>query len=135
MRTLMTQMRLRRVLRVHDELLERLQAEVGGPDAQAAAQAGSRRLLELLRGVRSAWEVDVAEASGADLALLDAHVRRSLRSLEAAAAALGRPRQRDWLGRQFRETALPLLLCLRGLEDVSEPALGGAVGPVLARSA
>ncbi|HEX6548134.1 MAG TPA: hypothetical protein VF134_05275 [Candidatus Dormibacteraeota bacterium] len=138
MRTLMTQMRLRRVLRVHDELLERLESAPRSPEAVAAAQAGSLRLLGLIGGVRAAWQDDLAGAptDRVDLELLDAHVRRGLKALEGSAAALGRPGELDWLGRQFRATAVPLLLFLRGLEDASAGALGSLVGPAaLPRSA
>lgn len=129
-------MRLRRLIRQHGVLIERLALEQG--DAEAAA-AVERRLRALLADVRAAWSADLGVAAGelnGELPLLDGHVRRSLKALEAAIVVLGRPgAQLGWLSDQFRGTAVPLLLFLRGLEETPAELLGAWAAPSLAQSA
>ena len=62
MRTLQTQMRVRRALRVEAEYQRRLYAEGPSPDL---ARASAARLLQVLRDVRAAWS---QESAGTDLA-------------------------------------------------------------------
>ena len=140
MRTLATEMRLRRLIRQHAGLVERLRTDRGDPEAAAAVEM---RLRALLRDVGTAWAADLGAATAADAtagpvepALLDGHVRRSLKALEAAVVELGRPgTQLDWLAQRFRATAVPLLLFLRGLEETPAELLGAWAAPSLAESA
>jgi hypothetical protein len=138
MRTLRTEMRLRRLIRQHAVLIERLASERGDPEAAAAAE---RRLRGLLADVRAAWSADLGAAAARDmhgeLPLLDGHVSRSLKTLEAAIVVLGsRPGlQLEWLAERFRATAVPLLLFLRGLEETPAELLGAWAAPSLAQSA
>ena len=130
MRTLQTQMRLRRVLRVQAEYQRRLLQENGSGQL---AQAASARLLQLLRDVRAGW---AHETAGVELTGLRAHVSRSLSAMEAAAAGLARPgADVAALGERFREAGVPLVFFLRGLDDSSEPVLAELGGPALQRSA
>jgi hypothetical protein len=118
MRTLETQMRLRRVIREHQDLAGRL-AEAPA-DAELAA-AARHRLAGLIGGLKESWSRESgAEAPDA----VRRHVVRSLSGLEAIAARLGL--NGTVSGRQladFEEAALPLLFLLRGLE-AAEPAIG-----------
>jgi hypothetical protein len=130
MRTLQTQMRLRRVLRVEAQYQQRLQAE--GKPAELAGAASSR-LLQLLRDVRAAW---AQESAGSELGGLRTHLSRSLSAMEAAAAGLERPgADLSDLDQRFRDAGLPLVFFLRGLDDSSEPLLAELAGARLARSA
>jgi len=114
MRTLATQMRVRRLIRVHAEYLERLAAAPA--DGELAQQARSR-LLQLTADVRRSWRADRA-AGGKGLEVLDRHVERTLRALESVIAELARPAaDRIWLHERFQDAAVPLLLVLRGLEE------------------
>lgn len=130
MRTLQSQMRARRALRLEAEYLRRLAAEGAGPDLARSAAA---RLLHVLQDVRAAWN---QESAGADLAGLRGHVSRSLSVMEAAAAGLERPgADLADLSAQFRDAGVPLVFFLRGLDDSSEPVLAELTGSVLQRSA
>ena len=133
MRTLQTQVRLRRLLRVQAEYERRLVEEAGG---RQLAEAASGRLLQLLRDVRASW---AQESAGLELPGLRGHVTRSLATMEAAAAGLARPgADVGSLGERFREVGLPLVFFLRGMEDADEAALielGGSGRPALQRSA
>lgn len=134
MRTLGTQVRLRRLIRQHGVLLERWSAEPGDLEVRAAT---AQRLSALIADVRQAWSADLAAARPtAELAVFDGHVRRSLKGMEAAALEMRRsPAGIEWLRGQFRAAAVPLLLFLRGLEDTPEDLLEGWLAPGLARSA
>lgn len=120
MRTLTTQFRLKRLIRLQGELVARLQA----PDVDPRlGRAVSRRLLEAVRDVRGAWAADLA-ATGAELGSLRRHVSRSLSALEASVAGLERPgADRVGLSAEFHDVAGPLLFFLRGLEDTGDEAL------------
>jgi hypothetical protein len=112
MRTLATQMRLRRLLRVQAEYQQRLLTE--GPAGPLGA-AASTRLLQLLQDVRATW---ARESQGVDLAGLRSHVQRSLAAMEAAAAALAHPgADVSRLGADLRDAGVPLVFFLRGLDD------------------
>lgn len=129
MRTLATQVRVKRLLRVQAELAVRLSQ----PEADLRlARAASRRLLEVLGDVRLAWEGDRAGGRPGDgLAELERHVSRSLATLEAAAARHARPGEYvARLSAEFRETAVPLLFFLRGVEDTSDQALAAWLAPL-----
>ena len=135
MRTLATQVRLRRLIRVHGEYMERLTA---APSDGELAQLARARLTQLSEDVRRAWLSDLAAAEPApEQALLDRHVRRSLKAIDSLLAELTRPAgDRDWLRERFQEAAVPLVLFLRGLEDAPAELLGEWLAPRrLARSA
>jgi len=130
MRTLQTQMRVRRALRVEAEYQRRLYAEGPSPDL---ARAGAARLLQVLRDVRAAWS---QESAGTDLAGLRGHVSRCLSAMEAAAAGLERPgADLADVSARFRDAGVPLVFFLRGLEDSSDPVLAELTGTALKRSA
>jgi hypothetical protein len=130
MRTLQTQMRVRRALRVEAEYRRRLQAEGQESDLRGAASA---RLLQVLRDVRAAW---AQESAGAELAGLRSHVSRWLSAMEAAAAGLEQPgADSAGLSARFWDAGVPLVFFLRGLDDSSGPVLAELAGPVLERSA
>jgi hypothetical protein len=123
MRTLATQMRLRRLLRVQAEYQERLLIE--GPAGPLAA-AASARLLQLLHDVRATW---ARESQGVDLSGLRPHVQRTLAALEAAAAALAHPgADASRLGADLRDAGVPLVFFLRGLDDSGDPVLAELAG-------
>jgi hypothetical protein len=137
MRTLGTQVRLRRLLRQHGEAVDRLRSAPGDLEFAAGAR---RRLVDLVTDVRDAWAADAAAGGvpAAELPVFDSHVRRSLRALEATVAEYGRAPSDErlrWLAGQFHATAVPLLLFLRGLEETPENLLEGWLAPVLAKSA
>lgn len=123
MRTLATQMRLRRLLRAQAEYQQRLLTE--GPVGPLAA-AASARLLQLLRDVRTTW---ARESQGVDLAGLRTHVQRSLAAMEAAAAALAQPgADVARLGADLRDVGVPLVFFLRGVDDSEAPVLAELAG-------
>jgi hypothetical protein len=131
MRTLATQMRLRRLLRVQADYQRRLTSE--GDAAGPLAAAASARLLQLLEDVRATW---TRESQGADLAGLRSYVSRSLAAMQASAAALAKPSTDPArLGAEFRDTGLPLVFFLRGLDDSEAPVLAELTGQSLPRSA
>ncbi|MDQ6742654.1 MAG: hypothetical protein M3170_01145 [Candidatus Dormibacteraeota bacterium] len=130
MRTLQTQMRVRRALRVEAEYRRRLVTEGHSPDL---ARAGAARLLHVLRDVRTAWNQESADL---DVSGLRGHVSRWLSAMEAAAAGLERPgADLGSLSEQFRDAGVPLVFFLRGLDDSSDPVLAELTGSVLERSA
>jgi hypothetical protein len=130
MRTLATQMRLRRLLRAQAEYHQRLVTEGAvGPLAAAA----SARLRQLLQDVRTTW---ARESQGAELAGLRSYVQRSFAAMEAAAAALARPgADVHRLGAELRDAGVPLVFFLRGLDDSEAPVLAELAGRSLRRSA
>ena len=130
MRTLQTQMRVRRALRVEAEYQRRLAAEGYSPELARAAGA---RILQVLRDVRAAWN---QESAGSEVAALRGHVSRWLSAMETAAARLERPgADLGGLSEQFRDAGVPLVFFLRGLDDSSDPVLAELTGAVLERSA
>ena len=130
MRTLATQMRLRRLLRTQADYHRRLVLE--DAPAQLAA-AASVRLLELLRDVRSAW---VKESGDLGVNDLQGYVTRSLVAMGAAAAAMAtRGADLQRLNAEFRDAGLPLVFFLRGLDDSEDPVVAELTGQPLARSA
>jgi len=139
MRTLGTQVRLRRLLRQHGEAIDRLRAAPGELEAAGAVR---RRLADLVRDVREAWSGDVSAVrppvAAGELPVFDSYVRRSLRALEVTVAEYDRApagERLQWLAAQFNATAIPLLLFLLGLEETPDELLEGWLAPVLAKSA
>ncbi len=130
MRTLATQMRLRRLLRTQADYQSRLGLEGAAGQLSSAASA---RLLELLGDVRSAWG---RESSALLLTDLQGYVTRSLAAMAASAAAMARPgADLVRLNVEFRDAGLPLVFFLRGLDDSDAPVLAELSGRPLARSA
>ena len=131
MRTLATQMRLRRLLRVQAEYQRRFALE--GWRGSLAASA-SARLLQILQDVRASWD---GETGGMDLAGLRSYVQRSFASMEAAAASLTQPgADPARLLAELREAGVPLVFFLRGLDGSELPVLAElAAAQPLPRSA
>lgn len=130
MRTLQSQMRLRRLLRAEADFRLRRPA---APEPELL-EAARRRLLGLAADLRSTWAKE--SAAGWVPAPLGRYVARSLTGIEVALAALDRPgADLGGLEAEFQEAALPLLLCLRGLEDLGSSPLGELLAPELLRSA
>ena len=121
MRTLGSQVRLRRLIRTFADTVDRL---VGEPADRALAAGGVSRLIGLAEGVREAW--DGERASGRPEPALERYVDDALRTAELAIAGLGQAgADLELLRDDFESAALPLEVFLRGLD----------VAPVLERSA
>jgi hypothetical protein len=115
MRTLQTQVRLRRLLRVYTGYSDRLAESPG--DARLAGAARSK-LLELVGHLHDAWAEDSATVA---VPAIRRHVTRTLAAVDQAIASLGRPSAKPrTLAEDLQEAALPLLLMLRGMEDVAD---------------
>ena len=117
MRTLATQVKLRRLIRAFGEARERLGSE---PFERRHVGPVVDRLLELAADVRQSWRREVLvrplEAS------LGAYVAGSLRTAELAIAGLQQAgADLELLRVDFETAALPLEVFLRGLD--AEPAL------------
>ena len=121
MRTLSTQVRLRRLIRAFSEGVERLLIE---PADRKLASSVVLRLQELAEGVRESWERE--SGLGPSEPSLERFGNESLHTIELAIAGLGQAgADLRLLERDFEDAALPLELFLRGLD----------VQPVLQRSA
>ena len=121
MRTLSTQVRLRRLVRHFGEAVDRLSSE---PFELRRAGSVSDRLLELVEDVRDAWEAESRPNAAEDAAenALERYVGASLRTIELAVSGLQQAgADLELLRDDFEQAALPLEVFLRGL-DV-EPAL------------
>lgn len=117
MRTLATQVRLRRLDRAFSEALDRLLSE---PAEREMVGLISAKLLELASDVRDSWRRESAQNMPA--AALDAYVKEALRSAEFAIAALPQTgADLELVGHDFENAVLPLEVFLRGLD--AEPAL------------
>ncbi|HEY8759673.1 MAG TPA: hypothetical protein VIP52_02040 [Candidatus Dormibacteraeota bacterium] len=115
MRSLQTQVRLRRLLRVYNEYSERLADSPG--DSRLASVARSK-LLQLAGRLHEAWNEDSATVA---VPAIRRHVTRTLAAVDQAIASLGRPSSNPRnLAEDLQEAALPLLLMLRGMEDVAD---------------
>ena len=117
MRTLATQVKLRRLVRAFGEARERLSSE---PSERRLAGPLVDRLLELATGVRDSWrhEAGLQRPEPA----LDAYVEGSLRTVELAIAGMQQAGANlELLHDDFEAVALPLEVFLRGLD--AEPAL------------
>lgn len=132
MRTLQTQVRLRRLLRVYSEYTERIVQEPADSHLPGVARA---RLFELAAAVHAAW---AEESAGVAVPAIRRHVGRTLNALDTAVSGLGR-RTADVtrLNDELQEAAVPLLLMLRGMEDVPERQILDWLSPTsgLARTA
>jgi hypothetical protein len=115
MRSLQTQVRLRRLLRVYTEYSERL---ADSPADATLAGVARNRLFELAASLHEAWAEDSATVP---VPAIRRHVTRTLAAVDQAIAGLGRhsadPRR---LAEELQESALPLLLMLRGMEDLAD---------------
>ncbi len=130
MRTLATQMRLRRLLRVQADFHRRLLEDGSGG---ALASAAAARLLELVRDVRSAGGSESGELA---VTGLQGYVTRSLAVMAASAAGMARPgADLARLSGEFRDAGLPLVFFLRGLDDSDAPVVAELTSQPLARSA
>ena len=117
MRTLSTQVRLRRLVRLFGESVDRLASE---PFELRRAGSVSDRLIELVDDVRDAWSAE--SRLRPPESALERYVDESLRTLELAAAGLQQAgADLELLRRDFEAAALPLEVFLRGLDG--EPAL------------
>ena len=134
MRTLATEVQLRRLLRTHAEFINRLET-ASEPELPAVARA---RLTNMIGALRQAWERDLAaQTAPPEAPALRRHVARALTQMEGAVAVLDRPGvDLGYLSQAFRETALPLVFFLRGLEDVPERDIRAVLSsPPLSRTA
>jgi hypothetical protein len=117
MRTLSTQVRLRRLTRAFSEALERLLSE---PSERRVAASIVSKLQELAEDAREAWRRE--SLSGRPAEPLNGFVQESLRTAELAIAGLSQAgADLELLGRDFDGAVLPLEVFLRGLD--AEPAL------------
>jgi hypothetical protein len=117
MRTLATQVRLRRLVRTFAEVFARLESE---PPERRLVGSLVDRLLELSGDVRAAWAQE-SRLGGLGPAL-EAYVGESLRTADLAVAGLRQPgADLELLRGDFEAAALPLEVFLRGLN--AEPAL------------
>jgi hypothetical protein len=117
MRTLSTQVRLRRLIRSFDEAVNRL---VSDPHEREMAGSVVARLMELAAQVREAWRRE--DAAGPLPRSLDRYVRGSLRTIDLAIAGVQQAgADLELLRSDFEEAALPLEIFMRGLD--AEPAL------------
>src|ERR1700694_1268515 len=117
MRTLATQVRLRRLDRAFTEAVYRLLSE---PAERSIAGLISAKLLELAEDVRESWTRESLATRPAEA--LDVYVKEALRTAEFAIAALPQAgADLELLGPDFEGATLPLGVFLRGLD--LEPGL------------
>lgn len=118
MRTLATQVKLRRLIRAFGEARSRLESEPLDRLDRRVVGSLVDRLLELAADVQTAWRRE----AGSVEPVLGRYVAESLRTAELAAAGLRQAgADVDLLREDFESAALPLEVFLRGLD--SEPAL------------
>ena len=117
MRTLATQVKLRRLIRAFGEARFRLMSE---PTDRRIVGSIVDRLLELAGDLRESWRRE--NALRPLEAPLERYVKESLRTVELAVAGLRQAgADLELLGGDFESAALPLEVFLRGLD--AEPAL------------
>jgi hypothetical protein len=117
MRTLQTQVKLRRLIRSTAEALSRLRWE---PAERRMAGPIVDRLLEVAAEVRESWAQEAL--AGRPGEPLSAFVAESLRTAELAiSGAAQEGSDLELLRQDFERAALPLEVFLRGLD--AEPAL------------
>jgi hypothetical protein len=117
MRTLSTQVRLRRLIRSFDEAVNRLLSD---PIERQVAGSVAARLLGLAMEVREAWRRE--NAAGPLPKALERYVRDALRTIDLAIAGVQQAgADLELLRQDFEEAALPLEIFMRGLD--AEPAL------------
>src|SRR3977135_3899990 len=117
MRTLATQVKLRRLIRTFAESAERLRSD---PYERRMAGSVADRLLGLSAEVRESWRRDILATP--QPAPLDGYVKEALRTADLAIAGLQQAgADLELLRDDFESAALPLEVFLRGL--AAEPAL------------
>ncbi|TMG10606.1 MAG: hypothetical protein E6I00_12480 [Chloroflexi bacterium] len=117
MRTLATQVKLRRLIRAFGEAQVRLLSE---PIDRRIVGSTVDRLLELAGDLRESWRRE--NALRPLEAPLERYVKESLRTVELAVAGLRQAgADLELLASDFESAALPLEVFLRGLD--AEPAL------------
>jgi hypothetical protein len=117
MRTLGTQVKLRRLIRTFGESADRLSTD---PLQRQMAGSIVDRLLELAGQVRESWLRENLATPQAPA--LDGYVKEALRTAQLAIAGLQQAgADLELLRSDFEAAALPLEVFLRGLD--SEPAL------------
>ena len=117
MRTLSTQVRLRRLIRAFDDAVNRLLTD---PHERQSAASVAARLLELAIQVREAWRQE--NAAGRLPKSMERYVRDALRTIDLAIAGVQQAgADLELLRQDFEEAALPLEIFMRGLD--AEPAL------------
>ncbi len=118
MRTLATQVRLRRLIRTFAEVVDRLLTEPAAERSLAVSSVS--RLQGLAEGVHEAWDSELAAGRPEDA--LARYVQQALRTAELAIAGLGQAgADLELLQGDFDSAALPLEVFLRGLD--AAPAL------------
>ena len=117
MRTLSTQVKLRRLVRTFGEVVERLESE---PRERRLVGPLVDRLLELSEDVAGSWAQEAA--SGRLAPALRGYVAEALRTAELAIAGLRQAgADLELLRSDFEAAELPLEVFMRGLDE--EPAL------------
>jgi hypothetical protein len=117
MRTLSTQVRLRRLIRSFGEAVGRMVSE---PLERRRAASVVSRLHELSEQVREAW--DHESDATPPVPALERYVDDSMRTMELTIAGLQQPgADLELLRSDFEVAALPLEVFMRGLD--AEPAL------------
>lgn len=115
MRTLPTQVRLRRLVRVYSEYAARL---ADSPGDIPLAEAARTKLFDLAGHVHDAWAGD---STTVPIPAIRRHVSATLATMDLAVASLGRRNtDPDLLADQLKDAAVPLLLMLRGMEDIAD---------------
>lgn len=113
MRTLATQVKLRRLIRAFGDAQSRLSSE---PLGLRVAGSIVDRLLELSADVQESWRRELVARP------LERYVQESLRTIDFAITGLGQAgADLELLRSDFETAALPLEVFLRGLD--AEPAL------------
>ena len=117
MRTLATQVKLRRLIRTFAESAERLYSD---PYERRMAGSVADRLLGLSAEVRESWRREILAPPQPQA--LDGYVKEALRTADLAIAGLQQlGADLELLRDDFESAALPLEVFLRGLD--AEPAL------------
>src|SRR2546430_17546662 len=117
MRTLATQVKLRRLIRAFGEARIRLMSE---PTDRRIVGSTVDRLLELAGDLRESWRRENALRPLEPP--LEGYVKESLRTIELAVAGLRQAgADLELLANDFESAAVPLEVFLRGLD--AEPAL------------
>ena len=115
MRSITTQLRLRRLLRAYGEYADRLSRSPADPALMAAART---RLAELITDLHAAWAVD---SRSIVIPALRRQFARRLAEVDAAVAGFGRDAaEPQTAAGRLRESALGLLLMLRGMDDLPD---------------
>jgi hypothetical protein len=131
MRSITTQLRLRRLLRAYGEYADRLSRN---PADVALVAAARTRLAELAADLHGAWNGDSRSIT---IAAVRRQVARGLVEIDAAVAGFGRDAADPQnAAERLRESALSLLLMLRGMDDLPDRMLQEWLGTEeLARTA